>query len=164
MTQREKMLKGELYIANDPELRHLFLTCKKLVRNYNATILETERVAILKQLLGNSDDTTYMEPPIYFDYGIFGIVLVLMFYIFRNKPNLKYLTSLFVLISLGLCNLEYYNFAFTLQSFCQMFAVFAIPLFILYNDKIKPNKNLKYLFYAFYPAHLIIIYLIKIII
>ena len=70
MTQREKMLKGELYIANDPELRRIFLTCKELVRKYNKTITEAERTAILKQLLGNCDETTYMEPPIYFDYGI----------------------------------------------------------------------------------------------
>jgi maltose O-acetyltransferase len=70
MTQREKMLKGELYIANDPELRRIFLTCKELVRKYNKTITEAERTAILKQLLGNCDEATYMEPPIYFDYGI----------------------------------------------------------------------------------------------
>lgn len=70
MTQREKMLKGELYIANDPELRRIFLTCKELVRKYNKTITEAERTAILKKLLGNCDEATYMEPPIYFDYGI----------------------------------------------------------------------------------------------
>lgn len=70
MTQREKMLKGELYIANDPELRRIFLHCKEYVRKYNATTTEAERTVILKPLLGGSDDSTYIEPPIYFDYGI----------------------------------------------------------------------------------------------
>lgn len=70
MTQKEKMLRGELYIANDPELKKDFLRCKELIRKFNTSTPNMDRKAILKDLLGGCDETTYMEPPIYFDYGI----------------------------------------------------------------------------------------------
>lgn len=70
MTQKEKMLRGELYIANDSELKKDFLRCKELIRKFNTSTPIMDRKAILKDLLGGCDETTYMEPPIYFDYGI----------------------------------------------------------------------------------------------
>lgn len=71
MSELKKMINGELYNALDPELRKLFYKCKDLVYDYNKTTYKDGnlRKNILKELLGKSDSNTYMEPPIYFDYG-----------------------------------------------------------------------------------------------
>lgn len=105
----------------------------------------------------------YLSCIIYFGYGIFGIILVIGFYLFRAQPKLNYWFAFFILLFLGISNLVYFNFSFTLESICQMFAVLAIPLIMLYNKDMKPSKKLKYLFYIFYPAHLTIIYLFTLI-
>jgi hypothetical protein len=42
----------------------------------------------------------------------------------------------------------------------QFYSLFAIPLILLYNNKIG-TKKLKYFFYLFYPVHIIVIFFIK---
>jgi hypothetical protein len=42
----------------------------------------------------------------------------------------------------------------------QIYVLLAIPLLLLYSGK-RGKANLKYFFYAFYPAHMVIIYFIK---
>lgn len=71
LTEREKMIAGELYMANDPELVELRRQARRLLRLYNqATEDETdERVALLKQLLGTAGEQVWLEPPFYCDYG-----------------------------------------------------------------------------------------------
>ncbi|MBQ1272109.1 MAG: DUF2344 domain-containing protein [Clostridia bacterium] len=54
---------------------------------------------------------------------------------------------------------EIFGFRFTIQ----VFNVIALPILALYNGKVGTRK-LKYFFYAFYPAHLGVIMLIKMII
>ena len=53
--QKDRMLAGELYHANDPELRADSERCDRLLRRYNATGAEDrdERPAILRELLGS---------------------------------------------------------------------------------------------------------------
>lgn len=71
MTEKQKMLSGELYLASDPELVAGRLVARKLTRTYNATT-EAEpggRIAILRELLGNLGPGAEIEPPFYCDYG-----------------------------------------------------------------------------------------------
>ena len=73
MTEREKMIAGELYNPADPELVALRHKAHRLCTQYNQTFETDEetRCAILKELLPNFDDEEiYFQGPIYFDYGV----------------------------------------------------------------------------------------------
>lgn len=93
------------------------------------------------------------------DYGLKGILLMLLFYVFRDRP----LTSLFWVASFmiwwGVPSLQT-RFPASIPSSVstQFFAVLALPLiYIPFNTGMRVNK---FLFYAFYPAHLALIYLL----
>lgn len=71
MTEKEKMLAGQLYDPSDSELEQLRLKARKLARSYNLTD-EDERekqFQILKELLANTPEIPGLQAPIYFDYG-----------------------------------------------------------------------------------------------
>lgn len=70
-TEKEKMLAGEMYNPEDPELVKDRLEARRKTRIYNQT-LESEgekRTELLKDLLGTTGDNLSMEPNIRFDYG-----------------------------------------------------------------------------------------------
>lgn len=71
LSEKEKMLGGELYFTADPELRQEFFKAKKLTREYNATTEEQARTRtrILRELLGSCGEKIYIEPPFRCDYG-----------------------------------------------------------------------------------------------
>lgn len=71
MTEKQKMLSGQLYDASDKELVEGRLRAKKLTRLYNATTEEQEeqRKSILKELLGSLEKEFYIEPSFKCDYG-----------------------------------------------------------------------------------------------
>lgn len=71
MTEREKMLAGQLYDPSDPELDRLRLKARKLARRYNLTDEDEQETqqAILKELLSGSPELPVLQAPIYFDYG-----------------------------------------------------------------------------------------------
>lgn len=71
MTEREKMLAGELYDCGDKMLLERWHLAKNLVREYNNTLSEdTEnKNRILKELLGNIEENVWITPPFYVDYG-----------------------------------------------------------------------------------------------
>lgn len=71
MTEKEKMLAGELYDCGDPELLAQWHRAKDLVRDYNiadsANSQEKER--ILAELLGGKGTNLWITPPFFADYG-----------------------------------------------------------------------------------------------
>lgn len=70
-TEKEKMIAGEMYHPEDPELVKDRIEARRKVRIYNQT-LETEmeeRTKLLQDLLGATGEKIYMEPNIRFDYG-----------------------------------------------------------------------------------------------
>lgn len=71
MTEREKMLAGQLYDCGDPELLSQWHKAKDLVRQYNS--MESENIngknMILRQLLGGFGKNLWITPPFYADYG-----------------------------------------------------------------------------------------------
>lgn len=71
MTEKEKMLSGELYLASDPELVAERMRARRLFREYNSTTEEeTERRSgILKDLLGSLAGEATIEPSFKCDYG-----------------------------------------------------------------------------------------------
>ena len=71
MTERLKMLAGELYDPLDPELVSARDRARDLCQSLNAT-RESEqetRRSILIGLFGAGGDTVWMQPPFYCDYG-----------------------------------------------------------------------------------------------
>lgn len=72
MTEREKMLAGELYDCSDPELLAQWHRAKDLVRAYNQTASEAleEKDRILTALLGKRGANLWITPPFFVDYGV----------------------------------------------------------------------------------------------
>ena len=71
MTEREKMLSGELYDPTDKELEQLRVNARKLARKYNSTDEDDqeEQAQILRKLLPATEELPYLQAPVYFDYG-----------------------------------------------------------------------------------------------
>jgi maltose O-acetyltransferase len=72
ITERRKMLAGELYDPHDPELAAARERARDLCRALNDTreAEHGERRRILEALLGSGGDTVWMQPPFYCDYGV----------------------------------------------------------------------------------------------
>src|SRR6266702_337810 len=71
MTEREKMLAGELYDPLDAELSAARERARDLCQALNATreAEQEARRAILRDLFGKGGETVWMQPPFYCDYG-----------------------------------------------------------------------------------------------
>jgi maltose O-acetyltransferase len=69
--QKVRMLRGELYIASDPELAADHKHCRLLVERFNATSVTQgdERREILREMLGSLGEDTEIKPPFQCDYG-----------------------------------------------------------------------------------------------
>jgi maltose O-acetyltransferase len=65
------MLRGDLYIADDPELARDSIRCDALLAAYNGTRADQgdERRRILGELLGSVGDRVAIRPPLFMDYG-----------------------------------------------------------------------------------------------
>ena len=70
-TQKERMLAGDLYIADDPELAEDSLRAMTLIESFNSTPAGDpgERRRILDELLGAFGEESEIRPPMYCDYG-----------------------------------------------------------------------------------------------
>ena len=71
LTEREKMLAGQLYRAFEPELVAERATARRLVHAYNATDPEagTKRRALLTELFAGVGPDVVIEAPFHCDYG-----------------------------------------------------------------------------------------------
>jgi maltose O-acetyltransferase len=71
VTEKEKMLAGEMYDATDPQLtserRRARDLCKSL--NESADNEQELRQGIIRELFGRAGDAIWIEPPFYCDYG-----------------------------------------------------------------------------------------------
>lgn len=71
MTEREKMLSGELYLATEQDLMESLAKTKDMCWEYNnlRPSLEKERNEMLRKILGQADEDTFIVQPFYCDYG-----------------------------------------------------------------------------------------------
>ena len=71
MTEREKMLAGQLYDCGDAELLTQWHRAKDLVRDYNSTdSADTlKKNQILNELLGGRGEALWITAPFFADYG-----------------------------------------------------------------------------------------------
>ncbi|NMC57425.1 MAG: conjugal transfer protein TraX [Eubacteriaceae bacterium] len=87
-----------------------------------------------------------------FNYSIYGIITVVIFYLFRENPYKIGIVFFIVTLIFSIYN----------KNPIQMFAVLSVPLIF-----IKPPINVKmpkYFFYYFYPIHLMVLYIASILI
>ena len=109
-SQRDRMLAGALYVADDPQLAADNLRALKLTRAFNASdpADPQARLALLRELLGSLGEGTEIRPPLYCDYGYqtqvgsrsfinFGVVLLDVAAIrigddVQVGPNVQFLT------------------------------------------------------------------------
>lgn len=70
-TEKEKMLTGESYFANDPVLVQERWHCKQLLKELNIVeyAMTDHAKQILSKLIPNSPGSLYIEPPFHCDYG-----------------------------------------------------------------------------------------------
>lgn len=100
------------------------------------------------------------------DYNHYGVLTVIMFYLMRDFP-FAWLGQLIGMILINIVIFE--GLVFPVEIFgknfeipSQGFAVFAlIPIWLYGNRKGKSSKILQYGFYAFYPLHMLVLFLIK---
>lgn len=71
ITEKEKMLAGDLYVPNDPELLKDRSTARMRTYAYNRTtdVEKDRRTQLLKELFGSTGENVYMEPNVRVDYG-----------------------------------------------------------------------------------------------
>src|SRR5262245_22433014 len=69
--EREKMLRGELYDAADPQLVAERLDARELLHRFNhsSPVDEGERLRLLAELFGHAGEGLWIEPPFFCDYG-----------------------------------------------------------------------------------------------
>jgi maltose O-acetyltransferase len=70
-SQKELMLAGEPYLADDPQLAAERLRCRLLLERLNTLSAAQPRAigAVLRELLGSFGEGAYVQPPLYCDYG-----------------------------------------------------------------------------------------------
>jgi maltose O-acetyltransferase len=71
MSEREKMIRGDLYDPLDAELVAARRRARDLCQRLNATgeAEQHERRRILRELFGRGGETVWMQPPFFCDYG-----------------------------------------------------------------------------------------------
>jgi hypothetical protein len=85
------------------------------------------------------------------DYGALGVLMpIAVYYLPKNAQKIG--ASALILLVRALLYGDY-----------RWFALLAIPLLCIYNGE-RGKAKLKYLFYIFYPTHLVVIYLIGLLI
>lgn len=116
------------------------LSCKSEIRTekIKSVILQVICVAVL----------ALVAELIRCDYGMQGILYIAAFYVCRNHRI--YQVLLFLLAYMGATGNQ--------PPLCTLLACLII---LLYNGK-RGKLKLKYFFYAFYPAHILVLYLIQI--
>jgi maltose O-acetyltransferase len=84
-TEKQKMLAGELYDALDPQLSEERVKARLLLKQLNDSREDypIERTRILKELIPNSGEGLWLQPPFYCDYGYNIIVGEKVFFNFN---------------------------------------------------------------------------------
>lgn len=86
------------------------------------------------------------------DYSTYGILTVVVFYLFINEP--KKAGIAFIILSIV--------FSVLTSSYVQLLSVLALPI-IYFKQPVK-IKMPKYFFYYFYPGHIMVLYILSILI
>ena len=99
------------------------------------------------------------------DYGLYGVAIILSFYIFRDSKVKIVISQVIVYLVFSASQILLYVYeiqgkTINISWFIQMLSLLSLIFIFKYNG--QKGKDLRYVFYAFYPIHLLILGLIKI--
>jgi hypothetical protein len=92
------------------------------------------------------------------DYAVAGILMFVAYYLFRGR-NILITVSTFIITGTLLSDFTKFGQTGNILFIISTFATFAILPIAFYNG--KKGKNVKFLFYIFYPAHLLALFIIQ---
>lgn len=95
------------------------------------------------------------------DYGSLGLELILMIYYFEKIPVLLKKDNLKFIFAATAVLAWFIYFDSVRGSIIESYGLPAVILIMLYNGKRGDYKIPKYVFYFFYPVHLIILYFVR---
>ena len=107
------------------------------------SFFESRFVPLLQRILGMMA-CFYIPYLIHTDYSIYGVLTIFLMYLFRKEPIKSCMAGYIILL---------------LQSTTEVWSVFGFLLILLYNG--ERGKGNKFLYYIFYPAHLLVLLLLK---
>ena len=90
------------------------------------------------------------------------IATMVPFYLYNHRGDFKKQIRDFVLFGL-MYVLVYFIFIDKIYGILQLFIFLSIPVLSLYNGKAGNNRNMKWLFYIYYPAHLVAVGVLRLI-
>ncbi len=96
------------------------------------------------------------------DYGFTGVIVITLFYVISDYPKSVKCIG-YILITLLTVVVILPRFPYIAIAPTQIFAVISAVILIFYNGQ-KGFKINRYFFYAFYPGHIIILALIRLIV
>jgi hypothetical protein len=94
------------------------------------------------------------------DYGYFGVLMIFIFHVFKDKKLLMYLSYI------ALCLVKYvplaiFNGLYIEYGLLCIWTIVPLIFIHLYNG--EKGKSIKYLLYGFYPVHLILLYVFNVV-
>lgn len=93
---------------------------------------------------------------IHIDYGAFGILLIFVFYFFKDKKVLMAISTIVLCFAKYIPSIIQFPSLYLHYLYCGLFTSLSLIFILLYNKKEGPKA--KYFFYIFYPLHLLILY------
>ena len=97
---------------------------------------------------------------LYFSYGSSCVITLALCYYIKDKRPLKVILMTIILMIWVYNYMTKRTIIFGYWHYAEIFAIFSLIPIMLY-DATLPNKKIKYLFYIFYPAHLLIFYILS---
>lgn len=97
---------------------------------------------------------SYISEVLHTDYGVLGIMTIGFFYIYRDRKALALSNVALLHIVYGLLGAGFPTITNAANA-VQALAALSMLLIVFYNG--EKGRSLKYFFYVFYPAHLLIL-------
>lgn len=101
--------------------------------------------------------TAYIAKLLNTDYGFLGVIIVFIFYLFKNKTIYKNISFIIICLIMYIPAFIKNNYDIFYLLLC-LFTILSLLPINFYNG--KQGKKIKYFLYLFYPIHLFLLYIL----